>query len=180
MVVLFVDASRKQHEKVHTISLCFLKKDLEEQYRDYQYELARQSLSGRWGALAITSMVVCINNALAYIQQIMASIKAGTVERLLAGAPLTLFIFYHQYLVQTGGTPWDSKASCEVFIVRLALLFVFTENLIAYVNELYPDSEGCPAFRFRCPHTFSGTMFAARGAVLAAITIFHLTPCMSF
>ncbi len=69
-IALSVDAGLKQDEKVQTVSLRFLSKELEEQYQDYRYELARHSLSGRWGALAITSLVVCLHQLM---QQLTSS-----------------------------------------------------------------------------------------------------------
>ena len=131
----------------------------------------------------MTSMVLCMNNLSAYIQQIVATIRVstpGTTERMIAGIPMTAFGFYHQFRVHTGRTLWDSSASCQAFVVQLTLLYAFAEMMLTIANESYPDYEGCNAFRFRCPYTFSGPKFAARGAVFAAIIIFHLTPCMSF
>ena len=159
-----------------------MKSNLEEHYRAYQYELARESLGGRYGALSVTSMVVCVNMAAAYAKQIAAYIRAetpGSIERLLNGIPMTAFVFYHQFCVHLSGTCWDTRAS-QRFVVHFTLLYAFTEMLTVLTNESFPDHEGCPAFRYRCPYTFSSPKFAARGVVLAAIIISHLIPCMPF
>ncbi len=121
-IAISVDSSLKQDELVRPISLCFLKKDLEEQYQDYQFEIARNSLAGRWGALSISWMVLCINNASAYIQQIATSVSVitpGTIERMIVRVPMTLFVFYYQSLVHKE-TFWDKKA-CRSFVVQLTL-----------------------------------------------------------
>jgi class 3 adenylate cyclase len=175
-------ASFQQDEKLHPLSCCFLKYDLEDLYRDYQFELSRHSLHGRFGSLSISSMVICLNQAAAYVQQIVKIITVstpGSIERMIIGIPLSAFAFYHQFLVHTGGVHWNKKA-CKTFVVHLTLLYAFSEMMVAYVNDLYPDSEGCLAIRFRCPYTFSGPKFSLRGAIFGGIIIFNLTPCMSF
>ena len=175
-------ASLGHHEKVHRVSLCFLKQGLEEQYRDYQFELARQNLSGRWGALSITSLVLCLSLTAAVFQE-LEKIKSGypgSVQRLLVPIPVLIFVLYHQYLVHSGRVRWESKGCGQAFVVQLSLLYAFTEMLLIYTNESFPEHQGCPSMRFRCPHIYSSPKFTARGAVFAAIIIFHLTPSVSF
>ncbi len=60
-------------------------------------------------------------------------------------------------------------------------LFALTEGVfVNYVNDALMDFDGCPAHRFRCSHSFSSSTFATLRLVFAAISIFHLTACVSF
>ena len=183
MVPLQLENTRSdQVEHLHLFSLSFQKPALEEQYQDYQFELARHNLVGNWGAMSITSLVALALMTVAYIQQGYAYVwmrSPGCFERMMAGIPAVIFAVHHQLQIRCSkGT--DTKKTCKFFVLRFVLTAAITELFGSHINDAFRDSEGCPTHRFRCPYSFSSSKFAARGIFFAALIIFHLTPCSSF
>jgi hypothetical protein len=170
-------------EMLHALSLTFKNRDLEEQYLIYRFELAREGLTGKWGTLSLTSLISSVTLALGCIESITSYFKhqPGGRERMLVALPLTLFNFYHQFKVRTGKVKsTDIEIYSRSFVMQWVLLLGITEVLSVVVNDSFPEFEGCPAKRFRCPYTFSSSEAASRGIVIGSVLIFSLTPCSSF
>ncbi len=161
-------------ESMNAFSLCFQNFLLEEDYRRYQFELVRNSLVGKLGTLSTTSIsALCtlIPNFIAYFMQFGREKSPGTGERMLYSIPVTMFAIYHQLNVQLwNGSKVGDRRSCDFFVVGLIILFAHQDFLNAhFVNDRFPEYEGCKASRFRCPYSFSSSLFGSRGIALTAV-----------
>ena len=181
MLQLGFEPTPDQCERFNSFSLCFEKPGLEWSYRQYQFELAKHNLCGKWGSIATTCMVVCFGMSMAYCEQLNSYFrhdKPGSIERMVLGIPFTIFSFYYFFLTRQGKV--ETKQSSIKFAFGFVLLFTLLETLAVYVNDKFAEFEGCPAHPYRCPYSFSSPKFAARNVVFAAMVVFNLTPCMSF
>ena len=94
---------------------------------------------------------------------------------------LTFALFYQLKILRGGNNPTEEKTTCQSFVVGFVLLYAFTEFQFAHnVNDVYPESQGCIADRFRCPFTFSSVEAGVRGVAFTALVVFHLTVCSPF
>ena len=55
-----------------------------------------------------------------------------------------------------------------------------TEILLAYINESFPETEGCQVYRFRCPTSFVSAKMACISSLADGIAVFMITPLMPF
>jgi hypothetical protein len=165
-------------ESMNTFSLCFKSWTLEEEYRGYQFELVRYSMLGKMGTLSTISIcILCLllPNFIAYFMQIGTEKKPGTVERMIYSIPITTFTLYHQLRIQfwtPSGT--GDRRTCDFFLVGLLLLYAHQDFLNAhFINDRFPEFEGCEIIRFRCPYSFSSSLFGARGVVFSYLNFPH-------
>jgi hypothetical protein len=170
------------HEVVDAISLCFHNIELEELFRAYQFELASNSLNGKFGSLSLTSMASSGITLAIIVNQIITSLKQitpGAAERMLTILPLIFFGLYHQFRVQLCSRTTYTTEECQKFVWQFIVLCTYTESVGILVNDSFPEYEGCNAHRFRCPNSFSSPKFNSRLVTAAAMIVFHLTPCKS-
>jgi hypothetical protein len=185
MYILDPKAGVQQAELVNTFLLKFQNPDhdVENCYQEYQFELNHRDFENRWGTLSITSFVSSISMASAYTEAFISFVgnTPGSIERMLIGFPFTLFNLYHQMTVFTGKI---KSMNCRAYSKWFPILWVSSmcllETAAVYVNDAFPEHEGCKGKRFRCPYSFSSAKFTARAVVLSALIIFSLTPCLTF
>jgi hypothetical protein len=182
---LFCDSDclrRGSHEVVNAVSLCFKNDELEELYRDYQYELASNTINGKVGSLSLTSIYIIVTALTIWLKNTASLLKqytSGSIERMISMVPVAVFGFYHQYRLHSCSRTNLTRRQFQNFVLQFAVLHAITELNVIYVNDSFPQYEGCPAHRFRCPYSFSSSKFCSRIVTVAAMTVFHLTPCHS-
>ena len=134
--------------------------------------------------MSVSTMAACAIKLAAFCDEIVASLQSstlGSIQRMMIFIPITIFCVYHQLCMHYAmRKPKWSMSHCYSFTITFILLSALTETLVIYVNDAFPEHEGCLSCRFRCPYSFSSPKFCIRAAVLAAIVVFFLTPCVSF
>ena len=176
---LVLDSDDNTQQTVDEITLCFHDQESERQYRAYQFELARESLSGRWGAIRMTTFSICCLYFFIYTQEIISYFNYGapaTLWRMIMLAPITIFALIHQFAAVSQA----SESGCRSFVFRFVTVFLISESSVMYINDAYADLEGCPTKPFRCPHSFSSPKFATFAILMSSVVVFHFTPSLSF
>ena len=179
-----LESVNDESESLSSYSLCFKGKELEERFQVYQFDLMRHSLMGKFGTLSITTIGAIFMMTLSSLIQLNLFLRykmPGSLDRIMYGMPYLMFSVYYQLKVRAGNKPSEDKKTCHRFVVGFVLLYAFTEFQLAHnVNDVYPEAQGCPVDRFRCPFTFSSTEAGIRGVAFTALVIAHLTVCISF
>ena len=156
----------------------FQNEELESLYRTYQFELNRNIMYGRWGTLSICSLSVLCMEFLVYIQEFSAYWKYSSPDsllRMMAISPVVFICLHHQF----SSKYTVSQQGLQLFTSRLLLVIYLSDCFIMHVNDAFPERQGCPKHRFRCPYTFSSAKFASIAVAISSAAIFHLTPCFS-
>jgi class 3 adenylate cyclase len=171
--------SDQTYHQVDYVSLCFKNAELEKKYHVYHFEISRNNLEIVFSTTAKSVCGLVIPFYLREIKTFLVAGSPGSMERILILIPITIFSIL--YLMQRRRKDFkDTEETSRTFVLRFVLLYTLAESSLMYVNDVFPEYEGCAANRFRCPFSFSSPKFATRAVLIALLVIFHLSSCISF
>ena len=175
------------NESVCPIMVQFRCYETEMNFREHYFKLFGKVRFGKWGTIAVASYVISFVTFATFLVQIFDFVHDenpdGSFERVLAMLPLSITCLLYHYVSLTAHSKDRGLPSLSRFhflAVLLSLAVSFTEILLAFINETFPEAGGCQVRRFRCPTTYISAKMASISALTDGITVFMITPLMPF
>jgi hypothetical protein len=175
-------------KRISAISLSFQDLATEEHYQDFQFEIMREGLYKRWGTHFWLLSITCLVLVFLYIEDLKSLQRSGATHdrsvlsmRMVSWFPFTIYSFYYLFRIQTREyKSFVTRRHLASFTKNWIWLMSICETMVAYQNDTSPQYEGCEAKRFRCPYSFSSSIFVTRTAVLSCVLIFNLSTSLGF
>ena len=162
-------------------SASFADTGTEQQYQKLLAQVFKTSVFGKWGSLSVASFATAATILSTYVWSIRNLSTPGTLEQNIVALPLLILCLLQQWRIRFGNLVVSSDLDrCQAWAEKWYWLVTFTEAALAYINHTLPQFQGCHANRFRCPDSFSSTIFVCRTFFVDVAFIFHLTPTTSF
>ncbi len=157
-------------DSVSSFNVLFESEETEQDFRAHYLKLHKQQLHGPWGSFSITSFITLMGIFSSYVNQFSGYLRGEapgvvTFYRIFSLLPGFLFCLHHQWKVRSAKTLGEGQNlfhHSQSWAIQWFLYLCLTDLALAFVNESFPEYEGCKAKRFRCPETLTSSKFAAR------------------